>query len=348
VQLKNGAEFFVQPSSLSVDAMLDRAGDPAPLTRMQYCYARGSRGGMAQVLALISTAEQKRWQHKFDLLAVGDLELMAREAYKNLEAVATSKSWKTYAEMYPEYQKEYGGTPTFRTKALMLKVWHQEAAKAAEPPSKWAAAFHAASVRDVQRPDGAYVEVVYDFKTPEQAADFVCSFGKLKVDGGRLIVPEGTGSFAHVRFVAPFVSVATIKVTGKSLHQELRPMGVIFVNAMQALSDPTPMNPVCKLDPEAKSGAETRPSATVENMVDLHPAETAPPTFNWTANDVSFACVNMKGVLLWSVNDKPVGSGKLSDFAAGGWISLFGAQGNQSWSRVEITLRVDPDWRPRK
>ena len=343
IEIRNGAAFYIAPLALPADTIVAHASDASALAKVQFHYARGIRAAVFSLMPSLPPAEAKRWERKFNLMAVKEPELTAREAYKNLATIAEAKSWKTFSEMVIDFLKDYGSTPTAKTNMAQIRQWQDAALQALEPPSRWRSVFHAASVRDIpnRQGDPAWVELIYDFKTPEQAQDFSSIHGQLKVDNGRLIVPEGGGEFAHLRFVAPFSAIQSFKATGKSLHKDFRPFGVVFIEAAQAVAGPNSENPMLKLDPATQF-------ADVFNMAENHSMLTPPlPLFNWL-RDTTFGFKTAKGDKHWTIDDKPIAVSKLPKQFAGGWIALWSAQGNQSWSSIQIVFRPDEQWEKMK
>ena len=338
VELPNGAAFYLAPSKLPIDMIVAKSADTSPLAKAQFNYARGSKTGVFTLLPMLSPPEQLRWERKFRLSSTREVELTAVEAFKNLTMIAEAKSWKTFSEMVIDFLKDYGTTQTFRKNAAQIKQWQEAALNALAPPSKWRSLFHAATVRDVpdRKADEALVELVYDFKSSEQILDFACVHGRLRIENGQLIVPEGGGEVGNVRLVAPFASIESFKAVGRSLHNELRPFGVVFIDPAQALTGPNQSNPLLKLNPETKF-------ATLENMAESKQAfDGAPPAFNWM-RPTTIGFTRHKGDL-WSVDEKPIGSAKIAVQFSGGWIALWGAQGHMAFTRIEIVFRPDNDW----
>ncbi len=263
-----GAEFPIPIDGLPAEFIVANAPDPATLAKVQFLFARGSKAGLPALIPTLPPAEQKRWERKLELLNDKELELTARLAYKNLATIAEAKSWNTFSEMAVDFLKDYASAPTTKTNLAQIRLWQEAALKAMEPESKWRSVFHAASVRDVPNPykrgGPQFVELIYDFKTPEQANDFKLAegHGALRVENGCLIVPPGGGDFAYLRFIAPFAAIHSFKATGKSLHEDLRPMGIVFIEVLQFLTGPNPGSPVLamKFDPETKM-------AVLDNML---------------------------------------------------------------------------------
>jgi|GEM_PF-1897817 len=339
VELPSGVAFYVAPSTIPIDTILAKSGDNSPLARTQFNYIRANNAGVFALLAQLPPGEQLRWDRKFKMRTAKEIEMVAREAFNNLKFVAEKKSWKTFSDMVIDYLKDYGNTMYFRDHSKEIKQWQDTALNALAPPGRWAQFFHAASAHEVIGQKGEeMVELIYDFKTPEQAQDFYCAYGKLRIENGQLIVPEGGGDVGCVRFNAPFTHLESFKAEGESLHHELRPFGVVFVTAAQA-NGPNPGNPMLKLDPETKL-------ATLENMATSQQTFAGPPpAFNWL-KPTTIAFATVKGEFNWSVDGKPVGSSKLptKEFSVGGWIALWGAQGNHAWSHIEIVLQPDDVW----
>ncbi len=343
IEIRNGAAFYIAPILLPPDTIIARSIDATALAKVQFYYARGIRAAVFALMPSLPPAETKRWERKFNLMAVKEPELTAREAYKNLATIAEAKSWKTFSEMVVDFNKDYGSTPTAKTNLAQIHQWQEAALHALEPPSKWRSVFHAATVRDIPNKQGdpAWVELTYDFKTPEQASDFSSIHGQLKIENGRLIVPEGGGDYAHLRFIAPFSTIQSFKATGKSLHKELRPFGVVFIEPAQAVAGPNAGNPMLKMDPATFC-------ADVDNMAENHSMiTTPPPVFNWL-RDTTIGFKTAKSDKHWTIDDKTIAVSKLPKQFSGGWIALWSAQGNQSWSSIQIVFRPDEQWEKMK
>ena len=342
VEIKNGFAFYIAPSSLPAETFFAKAPDVTPLQKAQFNYARGNRPTVFALLPLLSPSEMTRWERKFGLMTAKETELKAREEFKNMAMIADAKSWKTFSEMVVDFLKDYGSTPTAKVNAVQIRQWQDAALRALEPPSKWRIYFHAAIVQDILNSKGeALVELIYDFKTPEQADDFSCMHGKLKCENGSLIVPPGGGDYAHVRFIAPFATIQTFKAIGKTLQKELNPFGVSILEAAQAVAGPSAASPMLRLDPATKT-------AIVSNMSDGQSAgSAAAQQFDWR-KDVAIGFRSIKGDKHWTIDEKPIADAKLPKQFIGGWIVLFGAKGDQSWTTVHIIFKPDEDWQKMK
>ena len=340
IEIKGGAAFVIPVAQLPAELVGAKSQDKSALAQIRYAHARGNKAGVTGLLPQLPPEELKRWQRKSELLLAKEKELTARIAFENLQKIAEAHSWKTFAEMAAEFQRDFGSTPTARIQAQQIKNWEEAAVRSSQPPSKWRGVFHAASISDIPNKFGQrdLLELIYDFKTPEQLLDFNSPHGALRIENGKLIVREGGGEYATLRLFAPFQSILSFSVTARSRQNALRPFGVIFVEPAQVASDPGAGNTVLRLDPDSKS-------ATLANWREVTPpAGGAPPAFDWL-KDIVIAFDSPKGGdKFWSIDGKQIGSVKVPGNINGGWIALYGAHGDFCVSQMTIIFKPDPQW----
>jgi hypothetical protein len=321
----DGAEFPISANDLPMNEVLQNASAASPLEKACYLSSRAELELLPASLAALPEKEKPRWDRKLRLLEADEAELMAQLVFDNLDKVAAAQSWRTLAGMIKEFESLYGGTKLARSKTVQLEEWK---ANETDNVSSWRRIFHPASLKEL--PDG-YLELVYDFNTPEQALDFVCPHGRLTIADHRLLVPPGGGELGQACFIAPVDNLRSFSATGKSLQEKMRRMRVIFFKS----KDDNPLqDPALVLRP-ATSSTPNHPC--LDNMGDEPPNALE---INWL-QDVKLAAESRgHGQYEWFVNGQPLGKGKIEDMR-GRYLALAAKDGNNSWAEFKIVLRVD-------
>ncbi|MCW8129869.1 MAG: serine/threonine protein kinase [Planctomycetota bacterium] len=323
-------------------AMVEAAakGKGEPLDHAAYLIARGSYPEALAMLTSLPPPEAERLGRKLDLLKAGATELKAREAYDGLAQLFAQKSYKPFMEKAEAFEKEHGETEAAKAKAGELAQW-KEIADQVLNPNPLPKVLHAAQCKPVG--DG-YFEITYDFSTVEQAKDFTGEHGNPMVEKGQgLTVPPFGGEYSHAKFIAPIQAIKHFEAVTRSVQQwRSGRYGVYWVTP-----DLPNWNLATKMVVRPYNGC-----AHLENW--------APPfAQNWN-NGGGLNAVGSKQIdvlkdfpivatgngkeLKWTVNGEDIGTVKVPDSVAGGYLALAYTNGEHCWSRIRMIVKVDAAW----
>jgi hypothetical protein len=293
---------------------------------LNYYLTRAAISRAEGLLGEVPVSERPALTEKLALLKSGEAELKAEAAYAEVAMCARLKNWKFFVEKAAEFKAKHGATDFAKSKTEELAAWQALADSALNP---WTSVFHAKSVKPLA--DG-FVELTYDFSTPEQLKDFACEHGQLELDKGYLKVPVGGGEWAHARLIVPLAAIRRIDVVGKTLHNAPR-MGI------------------CIFPPGVTDGANAprcmcRRYNRMAHM-EAWSGQTAPiigqETLDWT-NDVAFHADVVGNDFKWSVGTKEVGTAALPPTVVGGSLAFFSVGGEHAWRNFVVVLKPDATW----
>ena len=324
----NGAELQMPACVVPPEDVLKNFTEGTFLARVQYLAARGEAEAAQRLFEKLKDADRARMEHKLRLLATDGSELGAQSAFENLATVAATQDWKNFQPLMEAFDRSYGATGVAVKNAARIKAWKTEA-KMPGAGGIWASVFHPLTCRDV---GNGYLELTYDFSTPEQLRDFTCPHGKLSIEGGRMLVPAARDELGHARFIAPLDDLRSLSVSGRTQHNKLRRLRVLLMNPAAEEID---KEPVCIF-----RGWNQR--AHIENQGEVIVSQSK---FNWLEDiDIAVEC-SAGRELKWAVNNQPIGMGRLPEKGLQGrFVTLAGELGNHSWRRFKIVFRPEPRW----
>jgi len=320
---------YTIPATTIVENAATRVG---PQPAMYYFY-RGERGEVQKLLTVMNPQDRPPIERKLELIKTGDVELAARSTYSMLVGHIKAKQWKPFVEKLAAFEKNFSETSVAQEKMAELAAYKEFAEEILNPIGK---IFNAKTAKLL--PDG-FVELTYDFTTPQQLTAFSCEHGDLALQDGYMHVPAGGTEYAMAHFIAPIV--------------ELRHMEVVF-----------------KAPTSGRCGIAYIPPATT-NLTDLN---TAPKLMfrpynrmahleNWEGGGTGRVRANAMGTVaqnwakdtpmvldmkaagaVWTVGGEELAPVKLPAGATGGTLGFFGLDGNHFWTAFKITFKPDPVW----
>jgi hypothetical protein len=148
-----------------------------------------ARADLAKVRALLPKLPDKtraEMEKRVALLEAGEADVAAETAFTGLAKLVEQRQWEAFLPAAEAFAAQHGTTRFGKSRAKDIERW-TEAANAAINP--WAKVFHARTVKSL--PNG-FVQLDYDFSTPEQLEDFKSPGGKLEFHQGWLKAPHRT------------------------------------------------------------------------------------------------------------------------------------------------------------
>ncbi len=301
-----------------------------PLVASYYIY-RGDKAEAQNLIKVMNPQDRPPLERKIELLKTGDAELSARAAYTNLLGLKTAKKWKECQDGISAFEKNFAETAVALEKKEELAALKDLVEEMLNPLAK---VFFAKTAK--QLPDG-FIELTYDFSTPQQAQAFACEHDKLTIEDGRLHVPAGGGEFAMARFIAPIVELRHLDTTGKTLSDAPR-LGIYFIPPGTNMTDLSRV-PRCALF-RANHLAQLlfwqNANARGQNFMGSQ-------SQNWTS-DLTFALDVKDEGAVWTVGGEELKPVKLPKSAIGGNFALVSRDGDHSWTDFKIIFKTDPAW----
>ncbi len=215
VQIPNGPIMPVKGIDIAGDQIVKSSPDAPVASRAIYTMIRGNKDAFKAMLETIPPKERPLYEAKLALWNEGDREWAARAEIDKLEKLTLSKDFKIFESVVADFEKNYGSTPMAQEFALKIAEWKAVAANTLRPPNPWKNYFHAPVNR--LREDG-FLELTYDFSSPDQALDFVTTRGEPKILDGHLFVAGADDRGDRLAFAAPISDLRGILISYKTQH----------------------------------------------------------------------------------------------------------------------------------
>jgi hypothetical protein len=207
----NGPGLTVTAANIAGDQLYNHSPDKSPAAQLPYRLARGDRDGYTQQLNALPKDKEK-WEHLLALWNDGEKDIQAQEEMKNLAKIAESKDWKRYETSAASFEKSFSATAFAKENADKLAEWKTACDAVLHPQNPWKRVFHASSNR--LREDG-FLELEYDFSTPEQIRDFTAGKGQPKLMGRDMYIDGSDPQGDRLSFNAPIADLRSVSIVGR-------------------------------------------------------------------------------------------------------------------------------------
>ncbi len=300
-------------------------GEPA-----NYYFYRGDQTIAQKLVSSMAEADRARLETRLNLLKTGETELNARCAYADLIELSRTKQWKPFLEKAAAFEKAYADTPTGQTKLPELAAVREFAGDLLNPYKS----FNAKSVTLLG--DG-FVELTYDWQTPQQLKMFACDHGELTAKDGVLRVPEGGDEWSSARFTIPIAELRHLEINGKSLGDSTR-LGI------------------CALPTNRMESAINAPRCICRSYNRMAHLEVWEPPFvkartnaigtqevNWS-KELNFTVDATGEIWKWTVGGGELPPVKLPVMRSGFQLMFFCPDGNHVWSGFRVVFKPTSAW----
>jgi serine/threonine protein kinase len=329
VQIPNGPIMPVKGIEIAGDQIIKNSPDPAVVPRLRYMMLRGNKDAFKTLLETVPGKDKAIWEERLALWNDGEHDGLARAEYDKLEKLAAGKEWKAFEALNAEFEKSFGTSVTAQENAVHLRELKTLAANTLRPPNPWLNTFHA-TINHV-REDG-FLELTYDFSTPEQAMDFIAMRGQPRIMDGHLFITNADDRGDRLGFAAPIADLRGLTITLKTQHGAnagfrigIAPDG----SSIGAKFLPFPLMGWDQDSARVYGGPAPVDTPTSElnlgDLCDLEIKSSDGKTFNWSYNGKALG--NSPG-------DNAMRNGRIA-------VNFFG-NGHNIWKRFKIIFRPDP------
>ena len=329
VQIPNGPIMPVKGTEIAGDQIVKNSPDPAVVPRLRYMMLRGNKDAVKALLDTVPAKDKAACEEQFELWNDGDHDCLARAEFDKLEKLAAGKEWKAFEALNAEFEKNFGSTPTAKENALRLAELKATAANTLRPPNPWLNIFHASTNR--VREDG-FLELTYDFSTPEQAMDFVATRGQPRIMDGHIFISNADDRGDRLGFAAPIADLRGLTISLKT--QRGASAGFRFGVVPEGM----PIN--TKFLNYPMLGWDQDSARVYSNAA---PVDT--PTSELNLGDIcDLEAKSSDGKMFnWSYNGKALGNSPGQESIRNGRVAVnFFGGGHNIWKRFKIIFRPDP------
>jgi serine/threonine protein kinase len=304
-----------------------------PLAAMYYFY-RGDRGEVQKLLSVMPPQDRPPIERKMELIKTGDVELAARSTYSMLVGHIRAKQWKPFMEKMTTFEKSFSETSVYQEKMPELSAFKEFAEEILNPIGK---IFNAKTAK--QLPDG-FVELTYDFSTPQQLQLFACEHGDLALQDGCMHVPPGGQEFGMARFIAPIMELRHMEIVGRGPSSPR--FGIAFIPPTTTNYTDLNTTPRLVLRPYNRMAhVELWQAGSGNNRIGANAVGTIAQ--NWQ-KDTSFVLDIKPEGAVWTVGGEALEAVKQPATTVGGTFGFMGTNGNHFWSNFKIVFKPDPVW----
>ena len=333
-----GAEVSVPCAKLPPRKIVEAAGIAnGAAASADYYFLRGMLEEARKLTPRLSEQERVRFEQKQNVLKAGQTEQEAEAAYQEILGLVQARQWKDFRVKLLLFNTMYGQCAVVGRTAAELARYNELAELALQPPVL--KLFHASAAKML--PDG-FLQLEYDFSTPEQAGDFACDHGELSINAGWLTVPPGGDEFAQARFKAPIAELRTFSIGGKVLKLASR-FGIYVYPPGEKDGDKIPK---CILRPyNHKAHLENWQPPFILGNDNLNAGTNSmgAKEIDWI-EETRFAVEVSDAGWEWKVAGHEIGRVKLPVAAIGGNIAFVGVDGSHAWHDFKVIFKPDAAW----